>query len=73
MDHVFAKMIAQEVVTQGKTCEKPTVLEEIVLRLLDCISIVIETTLAKISPVTDSKQVRVIIDKASASGVQICI
>jgi hypothetical protein len=49
------------------------VLEEIVLRLLDCISIVIETTLAKISPVTDSKQVRVIIDKASASGVQICI
>ncbi|KAF2820899.1 hypothetical protein CC86DRAFT_386926 [Ophiobolus disseminans] len=45
MNYVFAKMIAQEVVTQVKTHEKPTVLEESVLELRNNISIVIETTL----------------------------
>jgi hypothetical protein len=73
MDHVFAKMIAREVVTQGKTHEKPTVLEESVLNLSEYILIVIETTLAKISPATDFKQVRVIVDKAFALGMQMCI
>ncbi|KAF1351546.1 hypothetical protein EJ07DRAFT_137405 [Lizonia empirigonia] len=73
MDHVFGQMIAQEVVTQGKKQEDPTVLEESVLKARDNVSNGITARVAKISPTTDLKQVRVIVDKAFTLAVQMCV
>lgn len=73
MDHVFGQMIAQEVVTQGKKHEKTTVLEESVLKARDNVMNIITTTVAKMSPATDLKQVRVLVDKAFALAVQMSI